>query len=62
MTTINEKRELEPVYFEGSSSDDTDELENPPLANLRGSAVSLEARALTQELAKRYPRIARQSG
>src|SRR6267142_4084538 len=36
--------------------DDADELRHAPLANLRASAASTEARALVSELAAHYPR------
>src|SRR6267143_4410379 len=42
--------------------DDADELKYAPLANLRASAASTEAKALVSELAERYPRQANAQG
>ena len=42
--------------------DDADELKHAPLANLRASAASTEAKALVSELAERYPRQANAQG
>ena len=47
---------LDPVPTGPEGSAITDELEFAPLANLRGSAESAEAKALVSQLADRYPR------